>query len=202
MELRFVQFFPSLRDLSDQIPKFSGQSEHFQRQRGLAARSMPGTRHSCQVLHSRPLLPQPGLPALMLEVAGVSDVSKRLFWLSTLSASLSRWLVKEGREKEARQSLAWLRGAEYNLQPEMKELEAVVAGAGAQNQEGLKSVRGLLTDRSFLAPLFVSCSCFLFQAMCGCDTISYYTGYIFKQKQIRMEYAAIIFQVQNTTVIS
>ena len=103
--------------------------------------------------------------------------------------------MREGREKEARETLAWLRGAEYNLQPELKELEAVVAVVAVEENERVKSVRDLLTDRSFLAPLFVSCSCFLFQAMCGCDTISYYTGYIFKEKQIRMEHAAIIFQV-------
>ena len=106
--------------------------------------------------------------------------------------------MREGREKEARQTLAWLRGADYNLEPELKELEAVVAVAAVREQsEEVKSVRDLVTDRSFLAPLAISCSCFLFQAMCGCDTISYYTGVIFKHKQIRMEHAAIIFQVQQ-----
>ena len=104
--------------------------------------------------------------------------------------------MREGREKEARQTLARLRGPHYNLEPELKELEAVVSVAAVREEnEKVKSVRDLVTDRSFLAPLFVSCTCFLFQAMCGCDTISYYTGYIFKQKQIRMEHAAIIFQV-------
>ena len=67
-------------------------------------------------------------------------------------------------------------------------------------QERNKRVRTtaeLITDRTFLLPLFVSCSCFFFQALCGCDTISYYTGFIFRDKDIRMEYAAIIFQVIN-----
>merc|ERR1712183_1150939 len=67
-----------------------------------------------------------------------------------------------------------------------------------EEDERVKSVRDLVTDRSFLAPLTISCSCFLFQAMCGCDTISYYTGYIFKEKQMRMEHAAIIFQMTIT----
>ena len=137
----------------------------------------------------------------MLEVAGVSNVSKGL-WLS-ISAALSRWLMREGREKEARQTLAWLRGPEYNLEPEMKELEAVVVVAAVREQkEGVKTVRDLVRDRSFLAPLIISCSCFLFQAMCGCDTISYYTGYIFKQKQIRVEHAAIMFQVQDIKIMN
>ena len=111
--------------------------------------------------------------------------------------------MREGREKEARQTLAWLRGSEYNLEPELKELEAVVTVAAVMEEdERVKSVRDLVTDRSFLAPLTISCSCFLFQAMCGCDTISYYTGYIFKEKQIRMEHAAIIFQVRKVKIIN
>merc|ERR1719397_395887 len=105
------------------------------------------------------------------------------------------WLMREGRETEARQTLQWLRGNDYNMEPEVKELEALLA-EGKNNSE--KSVRELVTDRAFIFPLFISCSCFLFQALCGCDTISYYTGYIFKDKEIRMEYAAIIFQMTIT----
>ena len=102
--------------------------------------------------------------------------------------------MREGREKEARQTLEWLRGTNYNLDPELKELEMLVQ---EEKNKSVKSSWELITDRSFLLPLFVSCSCFFFQALCGCDTISYYTGYIFKDKDIKMEYAAIIFQVTN-----
>ena len=102
--------------------------------------------------------------------------------------------MREGREKEARQTLLWLRGSEYNLEPEVKELEMLVA---EEKNQRVKTTVELITERTFILPLFVSCSCFFFQALCGCDTISYYTGYIFKDKDIKMEYAAIIFQVSR-----
>ena len=37
------------------------------------------------------------------------------------------WLMRSGQEAEARRTLAWLRGPDYNVEPEMKELEAVVS---------------------------------------------------------------------------
>ena len=93
-------------------------------------------------------------------------------------------------------TLQWLRGSDYNLEPEVKELEALVA---EEKNKSAGSVRELVTDRAFLLPLFITCTCFFFQALCGCDTISYYTGYIFKDREIRMEYAAIIYQVYDIT---
>ena len=105
--------------------------------------------------------------------------------------------MREGRGQEARETLQWLRGTDYNLNPEMKELEALVTEEKNNSKEG---VRELATDRGFILPLFISCTCFLFQALCGCDTICFYIGYMFKDKEIRMEYAAIIYQVNNLSV--
>ena len=36
------------------------------------------------------------------------------------------WLMRSGRDVEARQMLQWLRGQGYNIEPEMKELEVIV----------------------------------------------------------------------------
>ena len=121
------------------------------------------------------------------------------------------WLMRRGREEEARATLQWLRGEAYNTEPEVKELEAVRSG---EQMKSDKTVMELLKERSFIIPQLLTCVVFIFQvkcinfltccysllqATCGCDVIAYYNGVIFSDAGVQPQYAAIIYQVMRSS---
>ena len=121
------------------------------------------------------------------------------------------WLMRRGREEEARATLQWLRGEAYNTEPEVKELEAVRSGEQTKSD---KTVIELLKERSFIIPQLLTCVVFMFQvkclnflncfysllqATCGCDVIAYYNGVIFSDAGVQPQHAAIIYQVSRSS---
>ena len=70
------------------------------------------------------------------------------------------WLMRRDREAEARATLQWLRGEAYNIEPEVKELEAVMSGEQLTSD---KTVMELLKERSFIIPQLLTCVAFMFQ---------------------------------------
>ena len=102
------------------------------------------------------------------------------------------WLMRRGREEEARQTLAWLRGGKYDIEPEVEELRSIITEE--QNSSGT-SVLEMLKKRTFVLPLILSCTLFMFQAMSGTDLLAYYNGVIFKDAGLSPEYVAILNQV-------
>ena len=105
------------------------------------------------------------------------------------------WLLRREDKEGARTTLQWLRGENYDLELEMKELETIVEQERREEGEG-RSVVSSLLDRTFLLPLLISCLAFTFNALCGVDLLGYYVGFIFPQ--LRLEVAAIIFQSMIT----
>ena len=103
------------------------------------------------------------------------------------------WLMRKGNEKGARETLQWLRGDDYNVTPEIDELKDVINDENEENEE--RSSYEILASRSFLLPLVLTCSLFVFQANCGIDLTSYYIGVIFKESSVKPQQIAILFQV-------
>ena len=104
------------------------------------------------------------------------------------------WLMRRGREEEARQTLTWLRGKKYDLQPELEELRSIIVNE--ENSSGV-SLKDILRTRTFVVPLILSCTLCMFQAMSGTYIISYYNGVIFKDIGLSEEYVAILYQVNQ-----
>ena len=78
----------------------------------------------------------------------------------------------QGRNKEAERALAKLRGADYQLQPELKELEALQAASAAEGSS--PSFFSLFSRRSFLVPVSILSVLFSMHASVGTDVLSYY----------------------------
>ena len=102
------------------------------------------------------------------------------------------WLMRNEQDKEARFVLEWLRGKEYNVEPEMKELEVIVAEEKISNKPSLKKA---FSDRTFFIPLFITCTFFIIQAFSGCDILAYYAITIFRSQTVDESILAIIYQV-------
>ena len=74
----------------------------------------------------------------------------------------------------------WLRGPGYSVEVEVAELlEIVTKEATKGAAKGSAKGAGLATSR-FLRPLGLTCTLFVFHALCGCDLLSYYNGVIFR----------------------
>ena len=104
------------------------------------------------------------------------------------------WLMRRGREEEARQTLVWIRGKKYNSQPELEEMKNIIVNE--ENSSGM-SKKEMLRSRTFVVPLILSCTLFMFQAMSGTYILSYYNGVIFKDVGLSEKYVAILYQVNQ-----
>ena len=106
------------------------------------------------------------------------------------------WLMTKGRTTEAREVIAWLRGPQYHLEPEAKELENL-----ACEQLGDKPVsRDPILSRAFLFPLFILSSLFFFHALVGGDDISFYALTVFDYPGVAISptLMAMLFQTSFT----
>ena len=103
------------------------------------------------------------------------------------------WYMKMGRKDEARKSMKWLRGPEYNIEPEINELEDLLS----KNDGCLHNVASLY-KRSFLLPTFILCGLFFIYASSGADTFSYYALTLFKYPGVALSPSviAVLFQVK------
>ena len=102
------------------------------------------------------------------------------------------WLMRRGREKEARRTLAWLRGHSYDIEPEIAEIEEVIAEEAKNSQH---SVMEVIKRRSFLQPLALTCTLSIVQLLSGSDMMETYILVIFKDTGVTPKHLAIIYQV-------
>ena len=108
------------------------------------------------------------------------------------------WLMRRGRESDARLTLRWLRGVNYDIEPEMEELKQIVAQE-EDNVAGL-SIINVITNKTFLKPLLLCCILFTLQALSGTVLISFYSAVIFKDVGVSSEHIALIYQVINNLI--
>ena len=102
------------------------------------------------------------------------------------------WLMRRGREEEARQTLAWLRGGAYDIEPEVEEIKEVIKEEERKSQQ---SVREVIKARSFLQPLVLTCALAAVQVMSGSEMIEGYLLVIFKDSGVTPKHLSILYQV-------
>ena len=102
------------------------------------------------------------------------------------------WLMRRGREREAKQTLSWLRGNKYDIGPEMEDLQKI---AELEDQSYGLSISDVFLDKRFLKPLGLCCILFTVQAMSGTVLISFYSAVIFKDIGISIQYVPMIYLV-------
>lgn len=110
------------------------------------------------------------------------------FWLLPESPV---WLASKGKTDEARDVLQNLRGAKYDVDPELKEILGVVC----ENQDTQKKT---VFCKEFLKPAIIITILFFFQALAGADTISYFGMVIFNGHHIDEKFIALFYQVNIT----
>ena len=111
------------------------------------------------------------------------------------------WLTKKGMEKEAEEVLKFIRGSDYPVQVEAKELAACVQSNEVGDKKWTKELKYYSTTKAFLTPLGILLFLSLIQGSCGVDTISYYSLKIFRMAKVSVdEYVmAILLQVFHSS---
>jgi len=105
------------------------------------------------------------------------------------------WYMKVGRTADASHALLWLRGSEYKIQPELKELEDLLCSNGDKVDKF-----ALLTKKSFILPVCILSVLFSVHASVGADPLSYYalTLFIFPGVSLSPSVIAVFFQLSFT----
>ena len=75
------------------------------------------------------------------------------------------WQIRNGMKEAGRATLVWLRGAKYNVEVELAELEEIVREEKRQTSD--QTITSSLLNRTFLWPLVISCFLFTFSALRG-----------------------------------
>ena len=69
----------------------------------------------------------------------------------------------QGRWSLFRQTLVWLRGEKYDIEPEIKEMKAIIAEDEGAGSTGARALVQTATSRTFLLPLVIVCTLFIIQ---------------------------------------
>ena len=107
--------------------------------------------------------------------------------------------MKVGRTVDARRSMECIRGPDYKLEPEWKELEDLLSSDGTK-----VDYISLLTKKSFVLPVLILSGLFWIHVSVGADTLSYYalTLFIFPGVGLPPSIIAVLFQVSRLLSIS
>ncbi|CAL4067125.1 unnamed protein product [Meganyctiphanes norvegica] len=84
------------------------------------------------------------------------------------------WLILKGRREEANKALRWLRGPDYDVDVELKEMEIKIEAVGRHT-----SIRELWHPRTRL-PFIISLFMQTLQQVCGANILMMFTGSIFQ----------------------
>ena len=121
-----------------------------------------------------------------------TDICKNIF---------SRYLIAQDKGLDARFSLQWLRGPDYDITMELSSMETMAILA-RKNKISFKE----LFSASYLKPFIVSSGLMLFQQLSGINAVMFYSVSIFKDSgsSIDSNLATIILGIVNicATIIS
>ncbi|RUS90675.1 hypothetical protein EGW08_001575 [Elysia chlorotica] len=131
---------------------------------------------------------KPGGWRYMLGLAGVPSAIQ-FFGFFFLPES-PRWLMKKGREAQARDVLIKLRGT-TDVHDEMQEMRALVQADSQQADAGYPTILRILRTPTVLRAVIVGCGLQLFQQLSGINTVMYYSASIIKMAGVRSQRTAI-----------
>ena len=106
----------------------------------------------------------------------------------------------------------WLRGEKYDIEPEIKEMKAIIAEEEGAGSTGARALVQTATSRTFLLPLVIVCTLFIIQVgvqqptprvwrggvqvLSGSDLLDTYIVVIFQDVGVSPQHLAILYQVR------
>lgn len=98
------------------------------------------------------------------------------FLLMILTPETPRWFVAKGRVEDARRALQWLRGKNYNIDREMRDLTR----SQAESDRTGGNAFGQLATLKYMPAILISLGLMLFQQLSGINAVIFYAASIFK----------------------
>lgn len=117
------------------------------------------------------------------------------FLLMILTPETPRWFVAKGRVEDARRSLQWLRGKNYNIEKEMRDLTR----SQAESDRTGGNAFGQLATLKYMPAILISLGLMLFQQLSGINAVIFYAASIFKMagSSVDENLASIIIGIVN-----
>ena len=115
----------------------------------------------------------PGATYYWLPIVPLTTLIVFAFLMALTTKETPRWLQETKRTKGAKLVLRWLRGEEYDVDKEQKEVAEQIA------QEEKQNILQKIKKRSTLYPLFLGSCLTTFQQLSGINAIRFYSQVIF-----------------------
>lgn len=109
------------------------------------------------------------------------------------------WSVKKSKTADAVKNLSAIRGPNYNVQPEIDELEMIVLEQ--EDKLTLREKLNYMTSRAVQMPLGITLILFAFQATCGADTVCYYALDIFTASKVDISPYILAIMLQSAFTV-
>ena len=103
------------------------------------------------------------------------------------------WYTKKNRIEDARKSLEWLRGSNYDCQEELEEMETILS-----NKQDWKESLKEASQRKFLLPILMMVVIMTIQPFCGITMLAMYSLDLFKRTQV--EYNNYILSIMTSSL--
>ena len=87
------------------------------------------------------------------------------------------WYLMQGNVEAARETLVWLRGPDFNIEPELDEQREALVEAKRNRVSFFKAIR----SRAAIKGLFIGYGLMMFQSLSGIDIIIFYASSIFRE---------------------
>ena len=125
-----------------------------------------------------------------------------------LPGGLDRWSL-------CRQTLVWLRGEKYDIEPEIVEMKSIIDKEEGAGSTGARALVQTATSRTFLLPLAIVCTLFIIQVtvqystvqyrvwrggvqvLSGSDLLDTYIVVIFQDVGVSPQHLALLYQVRG-----
>jgi MFS family permease len=108
------------------------------------------------------------------------------------------YLVSKGKIEQAEASLKWLRGQDYDVSQELRDLQEE---AENQRQIGSITFTELFTKRVYVMPMLISAALMFFQQFSGINVVIFYTQKIFNDAGSDLDIGLSAFLVTLAQVI-
>ncbi len=84
------------------------------------------------------------------------------------------YLIRKGKDEEARKSISWLRGKDFNVDAEIQDIKESLAERGREDRDATVGMWTVVTHWIYLKPLLLMVVVMAGQQITGANAVTFY----------------------------